>query len=53
MIRVEITARHGGVRLPPHGQQPMREVDVIHLQAGHLTDLQRRPRQDHHAVTQA
>jgi hypothetical protein len=26
------------VRLPPHGQEPMREVDVTNLQAGHLTD---------------
>jgi hypothetical protein len=36
---------------PPHGQQPMKEVDVTHLQSGHLTDPQRRRRQDHHAVT--
>jgi hypothetical protein len=39
------------VRLPPNGQQPTNEVDVTHLQSGHLSDPQCCRRQDHHAVT--
>jgi hypothetical protein len=46
-------AAAAGVRLSPQSQQPMKEVDVTHLQAGHLTDPQRRRRHDHHTVTQA